>query len=54
MNDIGQAARCLDKSLEVDWGRELGSLPCCDRWDDNLLVPLIPDNGDLVGIDLAL
>lgn len=54
VNDIGQAARYLDLSLMVDWGRELEISPCCDRWDDTLLVALMTHTGDLVDIDLAL
>lgn len=54
VNDIGQAARCLDMPLGIDRGRELGNLPYCDHLDDILLVALIHDIGGLVGIDLVL
>lgn len=50
-NDIGQAARCLDMPLGVDLVRELENWPCCDHWDDGLLVASIPDTDGPVGID---
>lgn len=53
VNDIGQAARCLDMPLGFYRAQELPSLPCCDHWDDILLAALIPDTGGLVGTDPA-
>lgn len=53
VNDIGQAAHCLDMPMGTLHFHELGQLPSCDHWDDMLLVSWISGTGDLVCLDSA-